>query len=236
MVVACFLILNAVCELGNRMFSSQLMFGSDFFMPISLLASFGFSLLLLFLEKKWSCHASWPQFFFYFLLFVGTVPTFKVQLEKLADKPEVRFLNDYDNIYVLCFFNFIKFIGLVALGTNEYFLSSHRHHVIPKLLGGFKRKAGYGICYTFHHVLSISRLPGWGWSVEVSNPLWLINNELMIKIAAEHEPMECYCSVPSQIFYSWMGGLVGKGYKNPLTFEDLPKAPPQLDVGQNAKV
>ena len=100
MVVACFLILNAVCELGNRMFSSQLMFGSDFFMPISLLASFGFSLLLLFLEKKWSCHASWPQFFFYFLLFVGTVPTFKVQLEKLADKPEVRFLNDYDNIYV----------------------------------------------------------------------------------------------------------------------------------------
>ena len=115
-------------------------------------------------------------------------------------------------------FYFIKLTGLVALGTNEYFLSSHRNHVIPKLLGGFKRKAGYEISYfTFYECNSCPLL-------------------IMIKITAEHEPMECYCSVPSQIFYSWMGGLVGKGYKNPLTFEDLPKAPPQLDVGQNAKV
>ena len=58
----------------------------------------------------------------------------------------------------------------------------------------------------------------------------------LIQNADEHEPMEAYCSVPSQIFFSWMGGLVKKGYRSPLTFEDLPDTPSDMDVGRNALV
>ena len=86
------LILNVVSELAIRIESSQRMHGSDLFMPICLLLTFTLSLALLFLEKRWGHHSSWPQFAFYFLLFIGTVPTFKVQIEGLIDVPGVRIL------------------------------------------------------------------------------------------------------------------------------------------------
>ena len=88
-MILCALILNVICELAIRIVASQRMHGSDFFMPICLLLTFSLSLALLFLEKRWGHHTSWPQFAFYFLLFIGTVPTFKVQIERLIDVPGV---------------------------------------------------------------------------------------------------------------------------------------------------
>ena len=105
------------------------MYGSDLFMPLCLLPTFILSFALLFLEIRWSVHTSWPQFFFYFLLFIGTVPTFKVQIERLIDVPGVR-------INFLIHPNYFSVLnaptGLAALGTDDYFLSGHRHHVIAK--------------------------------------------------------------------------------------------------------
>ena len=147
MGVICVLILNVTCELATRILSSGRVHGSDLFMLLCLLPSFILSFALLFLEKRWSCHTSWPQFSFYFLLFIGTVPTFKVQIEMLIDVPEVRI-----NFHIKPTFSSVLNAptGLAALATDDYFLSSHRHHVIPDLLGRFKRKARYGKNYRIH--------------------------------------------------------------------------------------
>ena len=79
-----------MCELATRISSSQRMYGSDFFMPLCLLVTYTLSLALHYLENRWSLHTSWPQFSFFFLLFLGTVPTFKMQIEQLVDVPGVR--------------------------------------------------------------------------------------------------------------------------------------------------
>ncbi len=51
----------------------------------------------------------------------------------------------------------------------------------------------------------------------------------------ELEPMESHCSVLSRLFFSWMGGLVRKGYKTTLTFESLPTAPEDMSVTRNVQ-
>ena len=70
--------------MGWRIRNLEELFPSDLFHPICLLIASLTSFILLFVDKIWfSSPASPPQFVFYLLLVVGTVPSFKVQVEEL---------------------------------------------------------------------------------------------------------------------------------------------------------
>jgi hypothetical protein len=51
----------------------------------------------------------------------------------------------------------------------------------------------------------------------------------------EMDPLENSCSCMSGLFFAWMGGLIRKGFKNPLTFDNLPRLPEYMRVTRNVE-
>ena len=84
------LVINSLGELTYRLEDTgwHAMHSSDLFQPLCLLSTYFLSMTMVILEKRWISHTSPPQFTLWFTLFLGSVPTFKVQIEDIMDNPK----------------------------------------------------------------------------------------------------------------------------------------------------
>ena len=104
------LITNAVGELWYRVntIGWNNMHGSDLFQPMCLLSTYGIAATMVLIEKVCLSHTSPPQFFFWLTLLIGTLPTFKFQIDQTKIDPM-----DYPLIFLTTTFVPVIFLQLI---------------------------------------------------------------------------------------------------------------------------